>query len=55
MVVKELISIEDACEWLTNNLHLVRDWSGTPAQNYRNLVKMFRKEMLQLQERKLTN
>lgn len=38
-------AIDNACEWLSNNLHLVRDWSGTPAQNYRELVIMFRKAM----------
>lgn len=38
-------AIDKACEWLTNNLHLVRDWSGTPSQNYKELVRMLRKEM----------
>lgn len=38
-------AIDKACEWLSNNLHLVRDWSGTPAQNYRELVIRFRKAM----------
>jgi len=38
-------AVENVCEWLTYNLHLVRDWSGTPAQNYRELVRMLRREM----------
>jgi hypothetical protein len=38
-------AVDKACEWLSNNLHLVRDWSGTPAQNYRELVRMLRKGM----------
>lgn len=38
-------AVDKACEWLSNNLHLVRDWSGTPAQNYRELVMMLREEM----------
>lgn len=51
---EELISVEDACKWLSNNLHLVRDWLGTPAENYREFVRMFRKEMQQY-KKKLTN